>query len=118
MHSGFNGLQSGLSSILLIALLVKSWIIGNVTEMFAIAAIAGAVAGFWWFNKFPARIFEGNIGAMAKGAAIGCAIVVSGAWVGGFIMLIPHTINFLMYVYWRIQNRRWQCWRRAGLESR
>jgi UDP-N-acetylglucosamine--dolichyl-phosphate N-acetylglucosaminephosphotransferase len=31
-------------------------------------------------------------------------IVMQGFIVSGFIMLIPHTINFLMYVYWRVKK--------------
>ena len=41
------------------------------------------------------------------GATIGSAIIVNGFIVAGFVMLIPHTVNFLMYVYWRIQNIRY-----------
>jgi UDP-N-acetylglucosamine--dolichyl-phosphate N-acetylglucosaminephosphotransferase len=51
---------------------------------------------------------------LALGATIGAAIVVSGFLVAGFVMLIPHTVNFLLYVYWRVMHRlypedaRWQ----------
>ncbi len=31
-------------------------------------------------------------------------IVMKGFIFSGFIMLLPHTINFLMYVYWRARK--------------
>ena len=34
------------------------------------AAFAGACAGFLWFNAAPARIFMGDVGALAIGTAL------------------------------------------------
>ncbi|HAP75601.1 MAG TPA: phospho-N-acetylmuramoyl-pentapeptide-transferase, partial [Acidimicrobiaceae bacterium] len=34
------------------------------------AAFAGACAGFLWFNAAPARIFMGDVGALALGTAL------------------------------------------------
>ncbi len=107
MHSGFNGLQSGLSTIILFALLIKSVIEGLTESVITIGAASGAMFAFWLFNRYPAKIFEGNIGALAIGAAIGSAIIVNGFIVAGFVMLIPHTVNFLLYFYWRIMHIRY-----------
>ena len=104
MHSGFNGMASGLSVIILTFLLVK-FVIAGYAGVFVLSCLLGATAGFLWYNRYPTRIFLANIGSLALGAAIGAAIVVSGFLVSGFIMFIPHTINFLMYVYWRLMHR-------------
>jgi UDP-N-acetylglucosamine--dolichyl-phosphate N-acetylglucosaminephosphotransferase len=104
MHSGFNGLASGLSGMILAFLLVKFMMAGY-AGVFVLSCLVGAVAGFLWYNQYPARIFMANIGSLSLGAAIGAAIVVSGFLVSGFIMFIPHTINFLMYVNWRIMHK-------------
>lgn len=106
MHAGFNGLQSGTALILLSFLLLKSALDDNLTNMYTIAAIVGAQAVFFWYNKYPSRILEGNIGSLAVGAAIGAGFVVQHYLFAGIIMLIPHIINFLMYLYWRIQHKR------------
>jgi UDP-N-acetylglucosamine--dolichyl-phosphate N-acetylglucosaminephosphotransferase len=104
MHSGFNGMSSGLSVIVLVSLIIKSLMTGDINNIAAIIAIAGATFGFYLFERYPARIFWGNIGSLTVGAAIGVMIVMQGYIVSGFIMLIPHTINFLMYVYWRFKK--------------
>lgn len=104
MHSGFNGLQSGLASILLIFIIIKSIIEDQTKDILVISAIAGAMIAFWWYNKYPAQIFEGNIGALSVGAAIGAVIVVQGFLISGFVMLLPHTVNFLLYGYWRLMH--------------
>lgn len=104
MHSGFNGLASGLSTILLISLLIRSYLVGGLTDIFSIICIAGATLAYFFFDKYPSRIFWGNVGSLTIGAAIGTIIVIQGFVLSGFIMLIPHTINFLLYVYWRIMK--------------
>jgi UDP-N-acetylglucosamine--dolichyl-phosphate N-acetylglucosaminephosphotransferase len=106
MHAGFNGLQSGTALIILSFILLKSWLDSNLDNMYTIAALIGAQAVFFWHNKYPSKILEGNIGSLAVGAAIGAALVIQHYLIAGIIMLMPHIINFLMYLYWRIMNSR------------
>ena len=104
MHSGFNGLAPGLSLMVLVTLVIKAFFHGDIFNSLFILCLTGALAGYFWFEKYPSRIFWGNIGALSVGAAIGAMIVTQGFIVSGFIMLIPHTINFLLYVYWRLKK--------------
>ncbi|MDY6959765.1 MAG: UDP-N-acetylglucosamine-1-phosphate transferase, partial [Halobacteriota archaeon] len=64
MHSGFNGLAAGTSSLILLTLLTKSVMIGQTSDVIGIACITGATLGFLWYNKYPSRIFLGNTGAL------------------------------------------------------
>ncbi|MCX9081105.1 MAG: UDP-N-acetylglucosamine-1-phosphate transferase [Candidatus Methanoperedens sp.] len=104
MHSGFNGMSSGLSVIILISLVIKSSLEGSLDNIISLIALTGATFGFWVFERYPARIFWGNVGSLTVGSAMGVFIVMQGYIVSGFVMLLPHTINFLMYVYWRIRK--------------
>jgi UDP-N-acetylglucosamine--dolichyl-phosphate N-acetylglucosaminephosphotransferase len=104
MHSGFNGLASGLSIIVLISLIIKSVLLGDIENIISIAALTGATIGFYIYERYPARVFWGNVGSLTVGAAIGTIIVVQNFIISGFIMLIPHTINFLMYIYWKVKR--------------
>ncbi len=58
MHSGFNGLQSGLSSIVFFFLMVKSFMVGQIENIGIFAAFFGANLAFWTRNRYPASIFE------------------------------------------------------------
>lgn len=104
MHSGYNGLSSGLSLIVLISLIIKSILINNYENIVVIIGITGATLGYYIYEKYPSKIFWGNVGSLTIGATIGAVIVIQGFVLSGFIMLIPHTINFLMYAYWRIRK--------------
>jgi len=101
MHSGYNGLSSGLSVIVLISLTIKALIDGSIDNIVAIITLTGATLGFHLFERYPSRIFWGNVGSLTVGAAMGVMIVMQGYIFSGFIMLLPHTVNFLMYAYWR-----------------
>ena len=107
MHSGFNGLAPGLSLMLLATLALKAFFVGTITSALFIVCLTGAVLAYFWFEKYPSRIFWGNIGALSVGAAIGCIMVTQGFIISGFVMLIPHTVNFLLYVYWRLRSARY-----------
>jgi UDP-N-acetylglucosamine--dolichyl-phosphate N-acetylglucosaminephosphotransferase len=107
MHSGFNGLAPGLSFLVLATLVLKAYFFGDIFDALFILCLTGAVLAYFWFEKYPSRIFWGNVGALSVGAAIGCMIVTQGFIVSGFIMLIPHTVNFLLYVYWRLRSAKY-----------
>lgn len=107
MHSGFNGLAPGLSLIILATLVIKAFFFGDVYNALFIICLTGSVAAYFLFENYPARIFWGNVGALSVGGAIGCMIVTQGFIVSGFVMLIPHTVNFLLYVYWKLRTSRY-----------
>jgi UDP-N-acetylglucosamine--dolichyl-phosphate N-acetylglucosaminephosphotransferase len=104
MHSGFNGIAPGLSLIVLVTLVLKTYFFGNIINALFIVCITGAVTGYFLFERYPSRIFWGNVGALSIGAAIGAMIVTQGFIISGFVMLIPHTFNFLLYIYWRLKK--------------
>lgn len=106
MHSGYNGQQTGLSIIIISTLLAKSWMDGILDAVIPGGAFLGAVAALWWFNKYPAKVFEGNIGSLLFGSVIGGIIVIQEYWWFGFFILIPHTVNFLLWIVWLIMMKR------------
>lgn len=104
MHSGFNGLTTGLSIILLIAIGIKVFMMSGISQLFYLMPVFGALLAFFWFNKYPSRIFEGNVGSFTFGSAIGGLLVLYNMEFFGALILIPHIINFLMYTYWRVRG--------------
>lgn len=107
MHSGFNGLAPGVSLIILVTLIVKSYFFGNIFNILFIVCLTGSMAGYYLFEKYPSKIFWGNIGALSVGAAIGAVIITQGFIVSGIIMLFPHIVNFILYLYWRLNTDKY-----------
>jgi len=104
MHSGFNGLASGTSILVLFSLILKSSMMGNVENLYFIFPLLGIALAFHYYNLYPSQIFEGDVGSFMLGSAIGIVIILQKLEFVGFVMLIPHIVNFLMYVYWRIKG--------------
>ena len=104
MHSGFNGLAMGLSAILLGTVLIKSIIIGK-NNILLPTIMFGCLLGFLYYNFYPSKIFEGNVGSFSVGATIGISIILNNFIIAGVVMLIPHIVNFLMYVFWRVMRK-------------
>ena len=102
MHSGYNGLQTGLSGILLVTIAAKVIMVYGWQTAHFIMPILGAVLAFWYFDRYPSKIFLGNVGSFVIGSAIGGLLIMNNMELFGIIILIPHIINFLMYVAWRV----------------
>lgn len=106
MHSGFNGLQSGLSLILLGTLLARLTLEGRMSDNIALLIVAGSLAAFYPFNRFPARAFEGNVGSFLIGATVGVGIASNGLLLAGVVMLAPHILDFMLFSAAKSTGRR------------
>ena len=106
MHEGYNGLSAGLSSIILFFIGIKVLMTGSLTDLFYILPLFGALLAFLWFNLYPAKIFLGNSGTLLVGAGIGGLLIVYKLEVFGIIILMPHIINFLMWMYWVLNMKK------------
>lgn len=96
LHSGFNGLSSGLGLILLFAIGLKSFMVHGTENLLFLLPILGATLAFYPNTLFPARALEGNIGQFMIGAAVGGLLIINQLEIFGIIILIPHVVNFIM----------------------
>lgn len=85
MTDGLDGLATGTSAIIGIALAILAYVSGNVNfadylnvmyipysgELVVfISAFIGACVGFLWYNSYPASVFMGDTGSLALGGII------------------------------------------------
>jgi len=106
MHSGYNGMASGLSVILMFFLGLKVFISQNFIDLLFLMPIFGATIAYYHFDKYPSKIFWGNSGSLLVGAAIGGYIILTNAEIFGIILLIPHIIDFLMFLVYNVIRRK------------
>ncbi|NYZ79534.1 UDP-N-acetylglucosamine-1-phosphate transferase, partial [Candidatus Micrarchaeota archaeon] len=104
MHSGYNGLAIGLSSILLFFSAIKAYLVKGPESLLLAAPMLGAMIAFWYYDRYPSKIFLGNSGSLPMGAALGVFLIANKLELFGVIALFPHIINFLMYVVWKIKK--------------
>jgi UDP-GlcNAc:undecaprenyl-phosphate/decaprenyl-phosphate GlcNAc-1-phosphate transferase len=90
---GLDGLASGVSGIAAIAMFVICLFTGQIGEAFVMAALAGSLLGFLYYNFNPAQIFMGDGGSYFIGftiAGISITGLVKSAAV--FAILLPFLI--------------------------
>jgi len=96
LTDGIDGLAAGTSAIIVITLGIFAWVSGNIifsdylNIMYIprageitvfIAAFAGALVGFLWYNAFPAQVFMGDTGSLTIGGIIAViAIAIRKEW--------------------------------------
>ncbi len=91
LTDGIDGLAAGTSAIIVLTLGIFAWVSGNVIfsnylDIFYIpmagelvvfiAAFAGALIGFLWYNAFPAQVFMGDTGSLAIGGIIAVIAII------------------------------------------
>lgn len=91
LTDGLDGLATGTSAIIGIALAVLAYVSSNVhfadylnvmyiplTEemVIFIAAFVGACVGFLWYNSYPAQVFMGDTGSLALGGIIAVFAII------------------------------------------
>ena len=81
---GMDGLSGGLLLIALSALGIC--VAGNGDILIVISTLFGAVLAFMYFNISPARLFMGDTGALAFGAAIAVISLIAGVSIPLFVI--------------------------------
>lgn len=114
MSAGYNGLESGQIVILSAAMLSILTLRGAPEHSTLImAALCGAAVGLYAFNRYPARVFVGDIGTLGMGAALAAGIVLGHVEVFGIIAIAPAFYEGFATFYYglikRVPDRRHAC---------
>ena len=109
MSAGYNGLESGQIAVVSGVLLVVASVRGTPESVLIFAALLGAALGLFWFNRYPSRVFIGDIGTLGLGAAIGAGVILGGLEVYGLVVIAPAFYEAGATVYYA---------RRGGVDRR
>jgi len=109
MLEGFNGLGAGLMIIISVALIVLSALQGAQGGLFILFPLAGALVAFFWFNRFPAKVFPGDSMTLFAGAAIACAAIISfpPLKTQGALLFAPMIAEFLLKARGRFKGENY-----------
>lgn len=90
---GMDGLASGLLMISLFGFMILSTSILDTPLSIFIALWLGGLIAFLYFNVFPARLFLGDVGALAFGAAFATVGLLTGKVVALMIVGLPFLVD-------------------------
>ena len=110
LTDGLDGLAAGTVAIASGAYAAVAVKLGRPEVAALAAAVAGACAGFAWFNTHPASVFMGDVGSNALGAVLaGMAIVTKTEWlllVIGLVFVLEAASVVLQVVYFKATGGR------------
>jgi len=93
MMDPLNGVMSGTCSIVSFLLFVCLVFLGRWDAALICVGLLGCLLAFYRYNRFPSRVFSGNVGSLTVGAAIGAIVVIGRLEAVGVVALIPHIMN-------------------------
>jgi len=89
----YNGLVSGFSIIATIPLILDFALTQQYTVLALSIALTLTITGFYPFHRFPSKIFPGDSGTLAIGAAYGALAIIGHAEIVAIVALLPSVLN-------------------------
>jgi len=92
----FDGLAPGNGLIISAALFINSIVAQKPTAALLFASLFGTLLVFFFYNKYPAKIFTGNIGTLFIGSIFAIGAIIGNLKYAFLIVMIPYLIHFLL----------------------
>lgn len=94
--AGYNGLESSQGLLILTALSVANFITGNWWLALISGSYVTALLAFFLFNKYPAKVFPGDILTYPTGAMIAGIAIIGNLEKFALILFIPYIIEVIL----------------------
>ncbi len=107
MLAGFNGLEAGMGAMIFISASIIAYMHGNSSILIFTVPMAGALLAFLFFNRYPAKVFIGDIGTLTIGATLATAVIVGGFQSLGAVLVVLYVIDFFIKAYNKFPTRQW-----------
>jgi len=92
----FDGLSSGNGIIISTTLLICSIMSHKTTSALIFSTLLGTLIILYFYNKFPAKIFAGNIGTLFIGSIFAVGCLIGNLKYALFITMIPYITHFML----------------------
>lgn len=101
MLAGLNGLEVGLGILIHLTLLGASILLlpQNPLAIYAIiisASLLGGLVAFFRFNRYPSRIFPGDVTTLVIGCGLAAAVILGNLEKIGLILIAPFFVELLL----------------------
>jgi len=96
MLAGYNGLEAGQGIIILSTLGIITYLTGAGYVAVIAFSMVFALIAFYYYNKYPAKVFPGDTLTYSVGALIAIVAVLGNIEKFALILFIPYYIEFLL----------------------
>jgi len=104
MFAGLNGQEAGSSLIMALALLFLTVRLEKPIGYVILTPFIGALLAFLFFNKYPSKVFPGDVGTFGMGTVIACVAILADLERAAFIMFIPYIINAVLFFIGKLKR--------------
>lgn len=94
--AGYNGLETSQGILVLSALSVATFISGNLWLSLISALMVASLFALWLFNKYPAKVFVGDIMTYSVGAMIACIAILGNVEKIAVFFFIPYILEVFL----------------------
>ena len=93
MMDPFNGTMSGTCTVITVTLLISSLILGRNDGILLSLCILGPLLVLYLFNRYPAKVFPGDVGSLSVGAALGAIAILGHLEAVAIVAFAPQIMN-------------------------
>ncbi|MFH0876147.1 MAG: glycosyltransferase 4 family protein [archaeon] len=96
MLAGYNGLEAGMGIIILSTLGFVAWINNSSWVTMIALCMVFALIALYYFNRYPAKVFPGNITTYSVGAMIAVVAIIGNMERIAMILFIPYFLELVL----------------------
>lgn len=113
MSAGYNGLETGQIAVISFFLLIIARLKGadDGTAVLIFGTLLGTAIALYYYNRYPAKTFIGDVGTLGMGAMIAAGVIIGKIEFYGLICIIPAFYELGSTVYHEMKGikRRGLC---------
>lgn len=94
--AGYNGLESGQGILILFAMSVVSYFTGHTWLTLIALCMVTSLLAFWIFNKYPARVFPGDVLTYSIGGLIAILAILGNTEKIAIFFFIPYALEVFL----------------------
>ncbi len=97
MLEGYNGLGVGVAIAICIPIIAFGFVQGNLGVLLLSIPLLGALTAFYFFNRYPAKMFPGDTLVLTTGAIFVMCCIIGNFKELGVVLFIPMIINAMFF---------------------
>jgi len=93
MMDPFNGTMSGTCSIMTLVLMASALLLRSNDALILSVCLLGPLLALYYFNRYPSKVFSGDVGSLSIGAAVGAIAIIGQLEVVSVVAFMPQIMN-------------------------
>jgi len=107
MLAGYNGLEAGMGIIIFSVASIIAYHSNATVSSFLFLSFLGALIAFFLFNRYPAKVFPGDVGALSIGATLATGVIIGNMESVGALLLLPYVVDFFIKLANKLPSKEW-----------